>query len=78
MNPLYRFFFKPTIPDRYKWAWMSATMAFVMFAFALLSFYRHMWFLGIFDLVLVIWNSLTCWVNWGIYREAIKPPLDKK
>ena len=76
MNSLYRFFFKPSMSGRYVWAWTAAICAITMFVFALLSFFKHLWFFGIIDLVMVIWNSLTCWANWGIYRRWKKnqPP----
>jgi hypothetical protein len=76
MNPLYRFFFKPTIPDRYWWAWMTACLCVVLAVLVVLLLTKGAWWCAAFNTMTMIWNGLTCWVNWGIYSEWKKnqPP----
>jgi len=67
MNVFKRIICYPSISDRYWWSWATAIMAAAMFIFAGISFYKHLWILGSFDVAVVVWNSISSWVYWGSY-----------
>jgi hypothetical protein len=61
--------FHPSPRDRIWWAWATGIMAIAMAISAIfLLSHGHLWTGGA-NIVLTIWNMLTCWVNVSLYRE---------